>query len=97
MLSDIKGSPRMIVVGDSDFLSNVYLNFSGNRDLFLNMLNWLMEGLDSFTIRPQPVNVSPIILSEQQARVLFAFPVVAIPLLITCTGWCVWRYRRTRV
>jgi ABC-type uncharacterized transport system involved in gliding motility auxiliary subunit len=97
MLDDVKGSPRIIVVGDSDFLSNVYFNFSGNRDLFLNMLNWLMEGLDSFTIRPQPVNVSPIILSEQQARVLFAVPVVAVPLLITCAGWGIWRFRRMRV
>jgi len=96
MLSDVKGSPRMIVVGDSDFLSNAYFNFSGNRDLFLNMLNWLMEGLDSFTIRPQPVNVSPIILSEQQSRVLFVVQVVAAPLLITITGWGIWRYRRTR-
>ena len=97
MLSDVKGSPRMVVVGDSDFLSNVYFNFSGNRDLLLNMLNWLMEGLDSFTIRPQPVNVSPIILSEQQARALFVVPVVAVPLLITVTGWGIWRYRRMRV
>jgi len=93
----VKGSPRMIVVGDSDFLSNVYFNFSGNRDLFLNMLNWLMQGLDSYTIRPQPVNVSPIILSEHQARVLFVVPVVAVPLLITCAGWGIWRYRRMRV
>ena len=97
MLADVKGSPRMIVVGDSDFLSNVYFNFSGNRDLFLNMLNWLMQGLDSYTIRPQPVNVSPIILSEQQARVLFVVPVVAVPFLITVTGWGIWRYRRMRV
>ena len=97
MLADVKGSPRMIVVGDSDFLSNVYFNFSGNRDLFLNMLNWLMQGLDSYTIRPQPVNVSPIILSEQQARALFVVPVVAVPLLITVTGWGIWRYRRMRV
>src|SRR5437660_7966016 len=97
MLSDVKGSPRMVVVGDSDFLSNVYFNFSGNRDLFLNMLNWLMQGLDSYTIRPQPVNVSPIILSEHQARVLFVVPVVAVPLLITCAGWGIWRYRRMRV
>jgi len=43
------------------------------------------------------VNVSPIILSEHQARVLFVVPVVAVPLLITCAGWGIWRYRRMRV
>src|SRR3989442_4827565 len=41
MLSDVKGSPRMIVVGDSAFLSNAYSDFSRNRDLFFNMLNSL--------------------------------------------------------
>ncbi len=97
MLSNIKGSPRLVVVGDSDFLSNVYVNFSGNRDLFLNMVNWLIQGLDAFTIRPHEANVSPIILSEQQANLLFAIPVVALPILITCTGWGIWRYRCTRV
>jgi len=97
MLEDIKGSPRLVVVGDSDFLSNVYFNFSGNRDLFLNMLNWLVQGLDAFSIRPQEANVSPIILSEQQANLLLAVPVIALPLLITITGWGIWRYRRTRV
>lgn len=96
MPSDLKHSPRMVVVGDSDFISNTYLNFSGNRDLFLNMINWLVQGLDSFTVRPQEVKVSPIILSEKQAHVLFMVPVVGLPLLITVTGWSVWRYRRTR-
>ncbi|WP_447603001.1 GldG family protein [Nitrospira sp. Nam80] len=96
MPSDPRGSPRMIIVGDSDYLTNTYLNFSGNRDLFLNMLNWLMQGLDSFTIRPPDVKVSPIILSEQQARVLFVLPVVALPLCIAAAGWTVSRYRRTR-
>jgi hypothetical protein len=37
------------------------------------------------------------LLPEQQARVLFVVPVVAAPLLITVTGWWIWRYRRTRV
>lgn len=97
MQSDVKGSPRMVVVGDSDFLSNVYFNFSGNRDLFLNMLSWLVEGLDEFTIRPQQMNVSPVILSERQAQILFAVPVVLLPLAITVTGWGIWRYRRTRL
>ena len=96
-VQDLKGSPRMIVIGDSDFLSNLYVNFSGNRDIFLNMLNWLVQGLDTFTVRPHDAKVSPIILSEQQSRLLFAIPVVALPFVVMCTGWTVWWYRRSRV
>jgi len=32
---------RFLVVGSSRWAANSFLNFSGNRDLFLNMLNWL--------------------------------------------------------
>ena len=96
-IQDIKGSPRLIVIGDSDFLSNLYVNFSGNRDMFLNMLNWLVQGLDTFTVRPHDAKVSPIILSEQQSQMLFAIPVIVIPLMVMCTGWTVWWYRRSRV
>lgn len=96
-VKDIKGSPRLVVVGDSDFMSNLYFNFSGNRDLFLNMVNWLVQGLDTFTVRPHETNVSPIILSEQQSGLLFVVPVIILPLAVMCTGWTVWWYRRTRL
>jgi ABC-type uncharacterized transport system involved in gliding motility auxiliary subunit len=95
-VQDIKGSPRLVVVGDSDFESNLYVNFSGNRDMFLNSINWLVEGLDSFTVRPHETNASPIILSEQQSGLLFTIPVVVLPLVVMCSGWTVWWYRRTR-
>ena len=32
---------RMVVVGDSDFLTNGYLALSGNKELGLNMIRWL--------------------------------------------------------
>ena len=35
------GEQRVIVVGDSDFLSNAYLGNGGNIDLGLNLFNWL--------------------------------------------------------
>ena len=96
-VQDLKGSPRLIAVGDSDFLSNLYINFSGNRDIFLNMLSWLVQGLDTFTVRPHEAKVSPIILSEGQSQLLFAIPVIVLPLVVMCTGWTVWWYRRSRV
>ena len=34
---------RVVLVGDSDFASNAFLNLSGNRDFFLNTLSWLAE------------------------------------------------------
>ncbi|MER3424987.1 MAG: hypothetical protein C4293_18920, partial [Nitrospiraceae bacterium] len=95
-VKDMKGSPRLVVVGDSDFVSNLYIHFSGNRDLFLNMINWLDQGLDTFTVRPHAAKVSPIILSEDQSKLLFVIPVVVLPVVVMGTGWTVWWYRRSR-
>jgi len=33
---------RLVVLGDSDFVSNAFLRRQGNRDFFLRTLAWLM-------------------------------------------------------
>src|SRR5690606_8715070 len=38
-----KPESRVVVVGDSDFASNRALGIQGNRELFLNMANWLAQ------------------------------------------------------
>jgi len=35
------GKGRFVVVGSSRWIDNSFLRFNGNRDLFLNMMNWL--------------------------------------------------------
>ena len=34
---------RIVLLGDSDFAGNEFVNLSGNRDFFLNTLSWLAE------------------------------------------------------
>ena len=41
------GSGRFVVVGYSGWVANGFLRFNGNRDLFLNMMNWLQFGRGS--------------------------------------------------
>src|SRR5688572_32136520 len=38
-----KPETRIAVFGDSDFASNAFLNIPGNRDLFMNSVNWLAQ------------------------------------------------------
>ena len=44
---------RFVVVGSSNWVSNNILRFNGNRDLFLNMMNWLSSDEDLISIRPK--------------------------------------------
>ena len=48
-----KPETRVVVVGDSDFASNRALGIQGNRELFLNMANWLAQQENLIAIRPK--------------------------------------------
>src|SRR5690242_6011142 len=52
-----KGSGRFIVTGSSSWVANFFLRFNGNRDLFLNMMNWLSSDEDLISIRSEEPGV----------------------------------------
>ncbi|RKZ06486.1 hypothetical protein DRQ05_04690, partial [bacterium] len=79
-------SSRLVVFGDSDFISNGYLNLSGNKDLILNTINWLAEEEDLIAIRPRNALSQPVILTDKQGRVVFWLPVIGLPALIALLG-----------
>lgn len=85
----------VIVVGDSDFASNRFLNAQVNRDLFLNMVSWIAEDKNLLGIRPKTLANRRILLTESQKFYLFWGLVVALPFLTLLSGLWVW-YRRRR-
>ncbi len=88
---------RLVVYGNSGFASNNFLNFSGNRDLFLNSISWLAEDEGQISIRPRGAKSTPIFLTATQGRLAFWLPVVVIPALLLISGTSVvLRRRRSR-
>jgi ABC-type uncharacterized transport system involved in gliding motility auxiliary subunit len=84
---DRKGAKaRIVVVGDSDFASNGFVNLSGNKDLFLNTLSWLAEEENLIAIRPKEPRNTPVFLTAAQGQVLFYVPVVLLPLAMILGG-----------
>ncbi|RLB04860.1 MAG: hypothetical protein DRG50_08180 [Deltaproteobacteria bacterium] len=77
---------RIVLFGDSDFVTNTYFGISGNGDLFLNAISWLAEEEDLIAIRPKPPNITPIILSPSQARWVFWLAVVILPGVVILAG-----------
>jgi ABC-type uncharacterized transport system involved in gliding motility auxiliary subunit len=91
------GPARLVVYGNSGFASNNFLNFSGNRDLFLNSIGWLAEDEGQISIRPREAKSTPIFLTAVQGRLAFWLPVVVIPALLLVSGTSVvLRRRRSR-
>lgn len=88
------GEARLVVVGDSDFASNSYFGSQGNGDLFLNMVGWLAEEEELIAIRPKAPENRQIFMTATQTRMVFAFVVIVLPLLVVVSGLGVWWKRR---
>jgi ABC-type uncharacterized transport system involved in gliding motility auxiliary subunit len=85
---------RVVVVGDSDFASNRALGLQGNRELFLNMANWLAQQEDMIAIRPRSPEDRPITMTADQGSAVFWFTMVIVPALLFANGVRVyWRKR----
>lgn len=88
------GNGRFVVVGSSGFASNGFISFNGNRDLYLNMLNWLSSDEDLISIRPKEPTDSQLNMTQRQVNMMFYSSVFGLPLLILAFGAAVWWKRR---
>ncbi|MEO7407222.1 MAG: Gldg family protein [Vicinamibacterales bacterium] len=92
---DPKPESRIVAIGDSDFASNGWLGIPGNRDLFMNTVNWLAQQENMIAIRPKdPEDRRLRPLSATEDRWIFLTTVVFIPGLILLVGARTWWRRR---
>lgn len=89
-----KGIGRAILVGSSSFMANNILGFNGNRDLAMNMLNWLAADEDLISIRPKDPQDRRLNMTRRQMSFVFYSSVILIPLLVIGAGISVWWKRR---
>ena len=85
---------RFVVVGSSGWVSNNILTFNGNKDLFLNMLNWLSADEDLISIRPKDPEDRRITMNKRQMQMVFYSSVILLPLFVILAGFSVWWKRR---
>lgn len=85
---------RLVVFGDSDFISNFQLQSAGNSDLFLNCINWLVGQKKLISIGPKSPDIRRLTLSRNRLRNIFILTMGIIPLLVISSGIIVWRKRR---
>jgi ABC-type uncharacterized transport system involved in gliding motility auxiliary subunit len=89
-----KPESRVVVFGDSDFASNLALGISGNRDLFMNAVNWLAQQENLIAIRPKEGDDRRVTTTaNQQLRVLI-LALFVVPLLVLGSGVYAWWRRR---
>ena len=96
-----KGEARLVVVGDSDFAANSFLDLLGNRALVLNAVAWSVSAGELIGARsPSEVMalrpLSPLVLSTRAGHALFLGLVVLQPLLVLAIGTTLALRRRWR-
>jgi gliding motility-associatede transport system auxiliary component len=89
-----KPETRLVAFGDSDFASNGALGITGNRDLFLNTVNWLAQQENLIAIRPRDPEDRRITLTADQERRIFYLTVLIVPGLVLLAGVQTWWRRR---
>lgn len=85
---------RFVVVGNSGWAANQALGFSGNRNLLLNMVNWLSSDEDLISIRPKAPEDRRIQLTVAQFRMVQTTSQFFLPLIVIAGGVLVWLKRR---
>jgi ABC-type uncharacterized transport system involved in gliding motility auxiliary subunit len=77
---------RLVLVGDSDFVNNVFYRVLGNSDFFQNTIAFLTDDESMITIRPKPALGDQVYLSERQGRLVFLVCIVFLPAVSLGTG-----------
>ena len=77
-----QGGGRLMVFGDSDFMTNAYLNSSGNKLLVSACLNGLASAPQATTWRDSNWDRPPFMLTMRQSRLLFVGSIVFLPGLM---------------
>ncbi|MBI3245910.1 MAG: Gldg family protein [Deltaproteobacteria bacterium] len=89
---------RIVVFGDADFANNSLIEQGGNKDLFINAINWLAEDLTQMAARPekQVTGVNQLFLSAEQGSRVFWISTVTLPgmFLLVGIGTFLWRRQR---
>jgi ABC-type uncharacterized transport system involved in gliding motility auxiliary subunit len=85
---------RVVVVGNGNFLSNTFIGNGGNRDLGVNIVNWLAGDDNLITIQPRG-GVDATMEIDHYMLYLIAFTFLfAAPFAFMLTGVVVWWRRR---
>ncbi len=86
----------MVVFGDSGFINNFYINHLGNKDLFLNTINWLSEEDYLISSRPKRPEYNYRFLKYQETKRLFWLLVILQPALPLVVGLVIYIRRKIK-
>jgi hypothetical protein len=89
-----KPESRVVALGDSDFAANAFLGIQGNKDFFMNTVNWLAQQENMIAIRPREPEDRRLTLTADQQQRIMLLSIFVIPGLVFASGVYTWWKRR---
>jgi ABC-type uncharacterized transport system involved in gliding motility auxiliary subunit len=86
-------SARLVVFGDSSFVSNGALT-GGDEDFFMHALHWLLDLDELMALAPRDLDEIRLVLDRRQIRWLQKWTLGALPGFVAVLGVLVWLRRR---
>lgn len=86
---------RIVVFGNSQFITNTQIGNLGNSDIFVNTVHWLAGKSELISITPKTPENAQLTMSASQIRGLFWSTVIGMPFGVFVIGGAVWFRRRT--
>jgi len=79
---------RVVVYGNSKFANNFFVEYLGNKDLFVNTVNWLARQPETISHRPrrQELGLQQFYVSAQEGNQMFWATAVVEPALFAAIG-----------
>lgn len=86
---------RLVVFGNSSFISNNLFRQQLNADVFLNSVTWVsQQDQQTLSIRPKEQKNRRIIISTNEANILSIVAICVLPVLSLIVGVIIWWIRR---
>ncbi|MEP6715963.1 MAG: GldG family protein [Terriglobia bacterium] len=86
---------RVVVIGSANWMANQIMRAPvANRDLALNVMNWLTSDEDLISIRPKDPEDRRLRITGSSMRIMFLTSVIFLPLIVIMAGVSTWWKRR---
>jgi hypothetical protein len=90
-----RGATRLVIAGDSIFLTNAGIESAGNREFAAAAINWLLYRAQLLEgIGPQPIKVYRVVMSNSQWQKAQWILLAGMPGGVLALGGLVWLRRR---
>ncbi len=88
------GETRLMVIGNSLFIRNGYIETYSNLHFALNAINWLAGEERMIHLRPKKRQASRIYLTRMQTDLVFYMSVLILPEILMIVGVGIWWRKR---